>query len=198
MKKRISLRQRFFNDLPNIILAISLCLFLATAYFISQWWQANKMNIAYADQSILQQTPSSKDHLHAYNVGYLLAADDKPEAALEAFDIAEASKDPHLRSLTKYAMANLHSAVAEGSIEGITADSRLVGHILLAREAYKGALRIEPDFYAARFNLERLDRISPEKRSQGFIGATSYTIGLDPFKESGRALMKDNTRRGLP
>ena len=39
---------------------------------------------------------------------------------------------------------------------------------------------------------------SPQKRGAGSAMIDGYTIGIDPFKQNGRALMKDNTRRGLP
>lgn len=198
MKKHSNLRQKLFNNVPNIILAASLLSCVATAYFFSQWWQAHKLNQAYDNQSILLQELTSGDYLHAYSIGYLWANEDKPAEAAKAFDLAEATDDLHLRALAKYAIGNLHAKAAVSSIDDEHGSRRLVERILLAREAYKGALRLEPGLYDARFNLELLDRLSPENRMAGQGIDFDYSIGLDPFKQNGRALMEDNTRRGLP
>ena len=72
-----------------------------------------------------------------------------------------------------------------------------VAQIELAREVYKGALRIDPDLRDARYNLELIDRLSPPRRTEGWERETDGVI-LQPFKRDGWASMKDNTRRGLP
>ncbi len=96
-------------------------------------------------------------------------------------------------------MGNLYfdSAIAAANIANGGAHQQAVAHIELAREAYKGALRIRPDMHAARFNLELLDRLSPEKRTQGWEAETDG-VTLQPFKRNGTAMMRDNKRRGLP
>lgn len=198
MKKHIILRQKIINHFPHITLAMILVLLVATAYYANQWRQADQLNKAYQNESMITQSASSDNYLQAYSIGYLLAKDDQAAEAAKAFDIAEATADPHLRALAKYAIANLHAYAAVDSIDEEHGSRRLVERILLAREAYKGALRLEPKMYQARFNLELLDRLSPEKRTTGASIDWDYSIGLDPFQQSGRALMKDNTRRGLP
>lgn len=198
MKNRYRFRQRLLDYFPNIILALALLLLLASVYYFSQWKQAIAFNEAFDDQSLMMQTVSPANYLHAYSIGYLLAQNDKPKEAMEAFDFAELTPDPYLEAITKHAIANLHAYTAEASLDEEHGSRRLVDRILLAREAYKGALRLTPDLYATRFNLERLDRISPDKRTAGSSMIDGYTVGLDPFKQNGRALMKDNTRRGLP
>ena len=198
MKNSYRFRQRLLDYFPNVILALALLLFLASVYYFSQWKQAIALNKAFDDQSLMTQVIIPANYLHAYSVGYLLAQNDKPMEAMEAFDFAELTPDPYLRAITKHALANLHAYTAEASLDDEHGSRRLVERILLAREAYKGALRLVPELYATRFNLERLDRISPAKRTAGSTMIDGYTVGLDPFKQNGRALMKDNTRRGLP
>jgi mxaK protein len=198
MKMKNKFKQYLLDTFPHIILAIAVILCLVAMYFFSQWQQATRLNIAYADQSLLTHELSNDNALEAYSMGYLLAKNDKPARAVKAFDVAEATDDPHLQALAKHALGNLYANTAEADLEDAHGSRHLVARILLAREAYKGALRLEPDFYAARYNLERLDRISPQKRGAGSAMIDGYTIGIDPFKQNGRALMKDNTRRGLP
>ena len=198
MKRRHKIRQYILDYLPTIILSIAGLFCLVSVYFFSQWQQAVRLNTAYADQSMLTHELSNDNALEAYSMGYLLAENDKPARAVKAFDVAEATDDPHLQALAKHALGNLYANTAEADLEDAHGSRHLVARVLLAREAYKGALRLEPDFYAARYNLERLDRISPQKRGAGSAMIDGYTIGIDPFKQNGRALMKDNTRRGLP
>ncbi len=198
MKKMHRLRQRLLDYFPSMIFGIAMLFCVATIYYFMQWREAISLNVAYDDQSILTHQPTNDNYLEAYSIGYLLNQNDKPNRALKAFEIAEATSDPHLKALAKHALGNLYLSGAESIMDDEHGSRRLVARILLAREAYKNALRIEPDLYASRFNLERLDRISPAKRGLGHSMTDGYTIGLDPFKQNGRALMKDNTRRGLP
>ena len=88
--------------------------------------------------------------------------------------------------------------MAASDVEKGGSHRRAVERVLLAREAYKGALRLKPDMYDARYNLELIDRLSPEKRTEGYENPPDGTIGLQPYQQNGTALMKDNTRRGLP
>ena len=58
-------------------------------------------------------------------------------------------------------------------------------------------MRLNPEHHDARFNLELLDRRSPDKRTQGWHSETDG-VTLKPFKRNGTAMMRDNQRRGLP
>jgi tetratricopeptide (TPR) repeat protein len=121
------------------------------------------------------------------------------QQATRAFTLAETSSDPALRARAKFALGNMYYDLALASAEIAKGGShqQAVAQIELAREAYKGALRLDPLMYDARFNLELLDRKSPEKRTQAWLQETDG-VTLQPFKRNGTAMMKDNTRRGLP
>ncbi len=200
MKIRNKIRQHLIGKLPTGLLVLTVLLLLAAGYHLSLWWKAQQLNRAYDNKSILKQPIKNDEYLKAYSVGYLLASKNKPIEAAKAFNIAEVSLDPELRARAKYAIANVHfeSAMASADIEHGGSHRRSVERILLAREAYKGALRIKPDMYNARYNLELIDRLSPGKRGEGYENSPDGTIGLQPYQQNGTALMKDNTRRGLP
>jgi mxaK protein len=200
MKIKQKIHQQFLDKLPIVLLALSVFLFIAAGYQLSVWWKAHQRNLAYDNKAILNQALKNDDYLHAYSIGYLLASQNKPIEAAKAFNIAEVSNNPELRARAKYAIANVHfeAAMASSNIEKGGSHRRAVERILLAREAYKGALRIKPDMYNARYNLELIDRLSPEKRTEGYENSPDGTIGLQPYQQNGTALMKDNTRRGLP
>ena len=189
--------------LPTAMMLLCvMCLCLAS-YYALQWQHATQANQAYANRSILKIPLDASKPLHAYSIGYLKAANistrNDVEQAAKAFSMAEVTDNPALRARAKFASANLYfdlamqsSKIAEGG-----AHQQAVAQIELARESYKNALRIDPDFHVAKFNLELLDRMSPEKRTQGWLAETDG-VTLQPFKRNGTAMMKDNTRRGLP
>lgn len=200
MKIQHKIRQQLLDYLPRTLLVLMSLLLLAAGYQFSLWWKAHQLNIAYDNKTLLKQPLNNNEYLHAYSIGYLLASKNKPVEAAKAFNIAEVTLDPELRARAKYAIGNVHfeSAIASSDIEHGGSHRRSVERILLAREAYKGALRIKPDMYNARYNLELIDRLSPEKRGEGYENSPDGTIGLQPYQQNGTALMKDNTRRGLP
>lgn len=147
-------------------------------------------------------TTPAVDARWAYARGLALQADPQTadlEQVLKQFYLPESSPDPVLRAYAKFAIGNvyfdwamMHHAVAQGG-----AHQQQVAMIALAREAYKDALRLDPAFAEARFNLELLDRRSPDKRTQGWQSETDG-VTLKPFKRNGTAMMRDNRRRGLP
>jgi len=200
MKIQHKIRQQLLDKLPKALLVLAALLLITSIYQLSCWWKAHQFNLAYDNKTLLKQPLINSEYLHAYSVGYLLASKNKPVEAAKAFNIAEVTLDPELRARAKYAIANIHfeSAMASSNIEKGGSHRRAVERILLAREAYKGALRIKPDMYDARYNLELIDRLSPEKRGEGYENSPDGTIGLQPYQQNGTALMKDNTRRGLP
>lgn len=200
MKIKNKLRYKLLDNLPKALLGVTILCLIASAYFFSLWWKAHQLNIAYQNKSILKQPLKNDEYLKAYSVGFLLARQNKPVEAQKAFNIAEVSLNPELRARAKYGIANVHfeAAMAASNIEKGGSHRRAVERVLLAREAYKGALRLRPDMYDARYNLELIDRLSPEKRTEGYENSPDGTIGLQPYQQNGTALMKDNTRRGLP
>jgi len=200
MKIKNKLRYKLLDSLPKALLGVTILCLIASAYFFSLWWKAHQLNIAYQNKSILKQLLKNDEYLKAYSVGYLLARQNKPVEAQKAFNIAEVSLNPELRARAKYGIANVHfeAAMAASDVEKGGSHRRAVERVLLAREAYKGALRLKPDMYDARYNLELIDRLSPEKRTEGYENSPDGTIGLQPYQQNGTALMKDNTRRGLP
>lgn len=185
---------------PAIALAVVVLGLLWAAYQGLLWTRAYQLNRAYRDGSLAgnlaqrQVTPAE-----AYAIGYLLNSRGREREAAKYFMLAEASEDPALRARAKLALGNLYFDIALKAADIQTGLGHIhgVAQIEIARESYKGALRIDPQLYAARFNLELLDRLSPPKRIEGWERETDG-VTLVPQKRDGWASMKDNTRRGLP
>lgn len=186
------------RHLSWFVLIAVLVFALSTAYWLHQLNKAQNNNQAFADQSILNHHFDYDNHLHAYSIAYLLAQQDDVKKMNKAFEIAEVSKDAGLRATVKFAIGNTHFQNMLKDFGKERGNRRIVEQVILAREAYKAALRIQPDLYVARYNLELLDRLSPEKRTQGFKTGDGYTYQITPQLQDGRMHMKDNTIRGLP
>ncbi len=174
-------------------------LLCSSAYFSYQWWHAHQLNIKLLNGSLVQHPINLEEQLSAYNIGYLNALDNQVQKAVKAFTYAETSNNPEVRARAKFALGNIYFGLAmkSANISAGGAHQQAVAQIELAREAYKGALRLKPDFYDARYNLELLDRQSPDRRTQAWKAETDG-VTLQPFKRNGTAMMRDNTRRGLP
>lgn len=192
-------RRKFLHYLPSIVLLISFVFLCVSIYFAFQAWQAHQANQSFKDKSLLKQNVDSYAAMLNYNLGYLKIQQGQTQDALRAFGNAEASGNAMVRARARYAIGNLYFdlAMKSANIAAGGAHQQAVAQIELAREAYKGALRIQPDLADAKFNLELLDRLSPDKRTQGWQSETDG-VTLKPFKRNGTAMMRDNKRRGLP
>lgn len=191
------------RHVANLMLGMSMMLFIVASYFAYQAFTAYQFKLSYLNKQIIKQ-PLDPDHpQQAYAIAYLKSQQISTRADVDyiskALSMAEVTNQPDLRARAKFASGNLYfdlamqsSKIAEGG-----AHQQAVAQIELARESYKNALRIDPNMHAAIFNLELLDRLSPEKRTQGWLAETDG-VTLQPFKRNGTAMMKDNTRRGLP
>lgn len=174
---------------------LSLCVAMGAGW---QWQLLAQRNLAmHSPARILGLQPVPAGAMWAYARGYALQPD--PEQALKWFYLPESSADAVLRAQAKFAIGNLYFdwAMMHHNVSQGGAHQQQVAMIALAREAYKDALRIDPAFTDARFNLELLDRRSPEKRVEGWQSETDG-VTLKPFKRNGTAMMRDNERRGLP
>lgn len=190
---------KWLAQLPKLLLITFAVLLLSAAYQLYIWNTADQLNHAFDDKTIVKQSLKSNQHLHAYSIGYLQAALNKSNLAVKAYTLAEASNDTEIRARAKYALGNVYFdlSLQAANIAAGGAHQQAVAQIELARETYKGALRLKPNMHAARYNLELLDRLSPEKRTQGWQAETDG-VTLQPFKRNGTAMMRDNRRRGLP
>jgi hypothetical protein len=198
--------------LPVVLLLLMGLMLLGMIYFAVQWQNAHTTNQAYLNKTLLAAKPSDDNlqalfnqdqpHLALMHASLLSQQAQTPETikvSLHALTVAEASSDPNVRAIAKHLSGNLYfdlSAIS-GNIKAGGSHQQAVAQIALAREAYKGALRLKPNLYESRFNLELIDRLSPEHRTQAWLSETDG-VTLQPFKRNGTAMMRDNRRRGLP
>jgi len=111
----------------------------------------------------------------------------------------ETVDDPALAVRAKLALGNVYFDLARRAGEPTAGAARLnqLARFELAREAYRGALRLDPHYHAARHNLELLERSVPERRIRGWQRDTDG-VTLQPFKRNGWTGMREKPKRGLP
>lgn len=196
---RNTVKSFVFRHIDKIVAVLAILSLLGACYQGSLWWHAHSFNIAFENRSIIKQPVDADHHALDYSIGYLYALDNRSQQAARAFTLAEASTDPEISIRAKFALGNMYFSLAMQSadIAAGGAHQQAVAQIELAREAYKGALRLNPTLYDARYNLELLDRLSPEHRTVAWKSETDG-VTLQPFKRNGTAMMRDNVRRGLP
>jgi tetratricopeptide (TPR) repeat protein len=184
---------------PAIVLACT-CFFLGVAGWSAiDGFAARSFNNAYKSGAILKYSHLYEDGAEHYAKGYIYLAQGNTKKAIHYFTLAESSDDIQIRSQAKLALGNVYfePAIKSADIQSGEGHIRGIAQIELAREAYKGALRLDPNLGEARYNLELLDRLSPPKRYEGWEREVEG-VTLVPQKRDGWASMKDNTRRGLP
>lgn len=162
-------------------------------------WRLRDLNGAISDGSLIARGTLPDDPPIRYAAGWLHAREGNLREAARRFAEAEAAPDPQLAARAKLGLGNLYFTLGISAANVAEGGSHQQGtaQLELAREAYRGALRIAPDLREARYNLELLERIGPERRSQGWARETDG-VSLQAFKRDGWAQMKDNPKRGLP
>jgi tetratricopeptide (TPR) repeat protein len=161
--------------------------------------EIRRLNAAIADGTVIADPSAAHDARIRYAQGWLHAEKGEFREAARRFAETESAGDPRLAAQAKLALGNLYFELGMAAANVAEGGSHQQGaaQLELAREAYRGALRIVPDFYPARYNLELLERIGPSRRTLGWSRETDG-VTLQAFKRDGWAQMKDNPKRGLP
>lgn len=170
------------------------------AYFGFAWQEARRMNERVADGSLIENSAPPERAALRYAAGWLHERAGHTEAAIENYAIAESASDPRLAARAKFGMGNLYFLIGLRAADVAAGGSHVRGlaQLELAREAYRSALRIDPELRDARYNLELLERLSPQRRVQGW-SRLEENIRLRQGQEQGWAAMKEgDVIRGLP
>ncbi len=94
------------------------------------------------------------------------------EDALDVFSDLLTTAPPHLLPWVYYNLGNLYLRRAQRQVEQ-TAFDEAMPLVALAKQSYRQVLRLKPDFWPARYNLEASIRLMPEieqiemKRKEG-------------------------------
>ncbi|MGH8718932.1 MAG: hypothetical protein ACREV0_08340 [Burkholderiales bacterium] len=185
-------------NLPRLAWLALIVSVAAFAWCASQWYRAHQINslIAQAALSKLESLPQVPEARYA--AGWLHERAGNFKEAVKRYAEAESAKSAKLAGRAKFALGNVYLRVALDEATGAAAHVLKLAQFDLAREAYRGALRLEPDLTEARYNLELLERSSPQRRLQGW-SRTADVVGLRRIDQLGWLGMKEGDFiRGLP
>lgn len=154
-------------------LLIAALLVASVAALISSLWTLHRLNQQNAAIAALQAgdetaaEPQSSAVALA-RVNFLIARDRFDDAQV-VVDAAKSGAAPHAMSRMLYNQANANVRRAFAAVEASKPDAA-IPLIKLAKDAYREALRLEPDFWNAKHNLDvatRLMRDFPGHEQEG-------------------------------
>jgi len=189
--------KRWINTAVWMLLAAALA---ATAYFAQSCWQIRSINTRIGDGSIESLSPLPRDPLARYAAGWQAERTQRHLDAIALYTDAQATTDPALAAQAWFALGNVYfriGIVESRNYEATVAPTWENAQFDLARDAYRSALRIQPDLAGARYNLELLERLSPLRHLAGWRRNTD-PIMLHVDKHNGWTSMQDDRKRGLP
>jgi len=191
--------KRWLPRLPQLIwAALALCAALGV-FSVYQWRRAAQLDRMIADGSLIEQPKIPDAPAVRYAAGWLYQKAENIPLALQRYADAEGADDPHLAARAKFALGNLYLQIGLRAADVAAGGSHVRGlaQLELAREAYRDALRLDPGLRDARYNLELLERLSPDKRDQGWM-RSERNQKLGAGTEPGWASMQESAVRGLP
>ncbi|HSE11090.1 MAG TPA: tetratricopeptide repeat protein [Rudaea sp.] len=189
--------KRWINPVVWLLLAAALS---ATAWSASRWLQIATVNAKIRDGSIETLSPLPRDPYARYAAAWQAQRTRRYTDAIRLFTDAQASTDPAFAAQAWFALGNVYfqiGIVESRHYEATVAPMWENAQFDLARDAYRSALRIEPDLAGARYNLELLERLSPLRHLAGWRRNTD-PIMLEVDKHNGWTSMQDDRKRGLP
>lgn len=188
---------RFVNGAAWLLLALSLG---AAAWSAVDWLRLGAINRAIASGGTEPIPPAWRDPRVRYAAGWQAERALHYDDAVQAYTDAQATAAPAGAAAAWFALGNAYFKVGIAASREYEAK---VGPLFenaqydLARDAYRSALRIEPDLPGARYNLELLERLAPTRRLEGWRRNTDPVM-LVPDKHNGWTSMQDDRKRGLP
>jgi tetratricopeptide (TPR) repeat protein len=179
-------------------LALALAL-LASAWFSAQWGRTARINAAIRERSIEQLKPLPADLRARYAAAWFLERSQHYDEAVKLLTETQGSQDAMLAADSWFALGNVYfqsgiKASRESSVSGALVES---AQFDLARDAYRAALRIDPQLHGVRYNLELLERMSPRRAEEGWRRNTD-PITIQPDRHNGWTTIQESPKRGLP
>jgi tetratricopeptide (TPR) repeat protein len=188
---------RWVTALAWLVLAASIG---ATVAFAIGWNHVRRINAAIAGRRVETLKPLPADERVRYAAGWDEESAQRFDQAIALYTDARATDDPALAARAWFALGNAYFETAIRASraavvhEGPQAESAEFG---LARDAYRSALRIDPQLHGARYNLELLERLAPERPAAGWRRNTDPIL-MQPDRHSGWTTIQESAKRGLP
>jgi mxaK protein len=135
-----------------------------------------------------------------YAIAWNLEREQKLDEAARAYIDVQANAPPRLAADASFALGNVYFAQGiRRTREAATMDGPQpeLAELGLARDAYRSALRLDPQLYGARYNLELLERMVPRRPEEGWRRNTD-PVKLQADRHTGWTTIRETKKRGLP
>jgi mxaK protein len=172
----------------------------ALAAFAWRWHDVRGIDAMIAARTIHTRDVSSDDPRVRYAIAWNLEREHKLDEAAHQYIETQANAPPRLAADAAFALGNVYFAQGiRNSRTGPVVDGPRpeLAEFELARDAYRSALRIDPQLYGARYNLELLERMAPARPTDGWRRNTD-PVKLEADKHNGWTTIRETKKRGLP
>ena len=143
-----------------LLVAVAIVSLLGTARAGLSLMESGKINDFIADTASSEQVP---DHLKAqFAQAYSEVESEKTAVALERLTTVVTTDDAQLEATAYFNRGNINLRAARAMNQNDTGRIALIG---LAKQDYRTALLINPEFWDARYNLELSLLMVPEESS---------------------------------
>lgn len=163
-------------------------LLLAIAQGI-RWWQASRLDRQIASPGSVRITEATRPELVFAVARYKDEQGDFQEA-LSLYGSIQQAGPPDFQARVRYNMATIYlrEAARIWNAVGVLEYARVNTLVQMAKENYQAVLRIRPDDWDARFNLEYAYRITPppkERPKADFQGTKTSVFSTLPSLPGG-------------
>lgn len=183
MARRLNFLPPWVRSLPVSRLTLPMLLVLAllaasySGYVLYQDWRYHNRASAvslqqllaspYSAASVMATQPSRQQQRMLLVDAWRLAQAQHGQQALALYARVSAGQDQHLARTAHYNSANLYLRQAMQLLDerGLAAWDSVKPMLAMAKQGYQRALRIDPAFYDAKYNLELALRLAPDIHS---------------------------------
>jgi len=144
------------------LLALLILSVIAILYTSWQLWRQAQLE-AFVNAPQEYQTVPDHPRAHFAQAAHLVNEQEN-DAALEQYTLVLGSKQSEWMPSAYYNRGNINLREA---MEMQDSDPRMIPLVELAKQDYRSALKLQPDFWDARFNLEVALRLVPEDPESG-------------------------------
>lgn len=176
-------------------------LFVALAgvfFFSTEWFTTLRINSAIRARNVEELKPLPTDDRARYAAAWDFERSQHFDDAVALFTEVRATTDPALAATRWFALGNVYfESAIKASRDSMHEGPSESAEFDLARDAYRAALRIEPELHGARYNLELLERLAPARPGEGWRRNTD-PISIQPDRHNGWTTIQESAKRGLP
>ncbi len=181
-----------------LVWVLSFVALAACLVFSAEWFTTLRINSAIRARNVEELKPLPADDRARYAAAWDFDRAQHFDDAVALFNEVRATTDPALAAAAWFALGNAYfESAIKASRDSIHEGPSESAEFDLARDAYRAALRIEPELHGARYNLELLERLAPARPAEGWRRNTDPIL-MQPDRHNGWTTILESAKRGLP